>query len=163
MEFYKNKRDYLSNVIRAKKGYDDKHLYLYFLTASRHSIQIVVERVGNSVKLQSGLSVRGFSLDKYIDEKEFISDIRKMVGVMAYVSVAHQELTLPLGQLVYEHTKEFGRLCLDDLNTFIAELIMVVNAFAESESGEGLNYTGKQNLISMCMDLVSQEFSSFLQ
>lgn len=162
MQYYKSDRDYLCNVVRAEKGYDDNHLYLRFFTASRHRVEICIEKVGQFVKLSSSKLTDGLSLNKLLDEQEYSHDIRKMVGVMAYVSVAGADILYPLGQLLHEHVQKHERILSEDLNTYIAELIIVVNAFSESESGEGLNENGKRNLLSMCNDFVSEEFGRFL-
>lgn len=163
MQFYKNERDYLSNIIRAEKRYDDNHLYLRFLTGSRHNIEICVERVGNLIKLSSKEFKYALTIDKLMDEKEFIRDIRKMVAVMAWVSVAKQELVYPLGQLLHEHVQKFGRILKDDLRSYIAELDIVLNAFSESESGEKLNENGHKQLLSVCENFASKEFGRYLQ
>lgn len=161
-KYYKKESDYLCNIIRAEKGYDDNHLYLRFITGSRHKIEISSEKIGQTIKLSSDTILNRWTLNKLIDEEEYINDIRKLVAVMAYVSVAKRDIVYPLGQLLHEHIQKFGRILSDDLMTFIAEFIIVLSAFAESESGEKLNESGKLNLMNMINIYVSREFGQFL-
>lgn len=163
MQFYKNERDYLSNIVRAEKGYDDKHLYLRFLTGSRHNIEICVERVDKLVKLSSEKFLYSIMINKLIDEEEFINDIRKMVAVMAWVTLAKEDFVYPLGQLLHEHIQKHGRVLKDDLQTYIAELILVFNAFGEAESGEVLNSSGLSQLVTICENFASIEFRQYIQ
>lgn len=160
MKYYKNEEDYLFNIKGFNKKVNGNRLCLQYLIASRHIIDICVEKHGTTVRLSSEEVLDEVYLNGFLDEKEFVDDITKMVGVMAYVWFSQEEITFPLGQLVYEHINRFHRLLEDDLKTYIAELVIVVNAFSVSVGGEGLTEVGKRNLARMCEDLVRREFQA---
>lgn len=161
MQYYKYEEDYLGNIIQGGKYEEVNTLYLRFITGSRHVINIEIEKHENFVILQKH-SAFASSLTKLIDKEEFIEDIKKMVGVMAWVSVAKENFLYPLGQLLHEHIQKYGRILVNDMETYISEFIIVINAFAESESGEALNDNGTANLLIECDKFVSQEFGYYL-
>lgn len=158
MKYYKNEEDYLFNIKGFNKATNGNQLRLRYLIASRHIIDIIVEKHGTAVRLSSEEVQNEVYLNGFIDEQEFENDITKMVGAMAYSWFSQEEITFPFGQLVYEHINRFHRLLEEDLKTYIAELVIVVNAFCASVGQEGLNEAGKRNLARMCKDLVRMEF-----
>lgn len=164
MQFFKEKEYYLNNIMREGYNNDGNLLHLRYITGSRHDIIISVEKQGNLVKLSSiNLNNVGTILNKYIDEEEFKTDMRRMIGVLSWASAARADIIYPFAQSVHEHIQNYGRLLQDDFETYMLEFILVIDAFAKNESGTTLSETGKMNLYIKCQNFVETEFPGYLQ
>lgn len=149
------------------KSYRGEKLDLHFATdVTKGEIVVTADSITSpngdkGVGYNCYLLAAGRWLTQGMDEAEFISDITKVISLIADQPLP-RDVNKVADSLLKEHINQNGRLIDSDLCTYISEVFLGLNAFSEKETGKSLSLKWRDKLLEMMFTYAEQHFASYL-